>query len=604
MKPEGVDAILGELKVNDLPGVAYSLTGKLEEIGVKYVKDIRQVTKERLTITLGPKTGEKLWEYARGIDRTEVGDQTIRKSVSAEVNWGIRFLNQEEAEEFVFNLCKELEKRLLNEQVKGKQLTMKIMRRSLDAPLDPAKHLGHGKCDTFNKSMMFGVSTHDARALAKEAVSMLRTFKFSPGDLRGLGVQLTKLEPLKTSVTGADSSQKKLAFTAFRGPGSAKKSAQDPIQDGTGNVTERSPVYGHTTSQDPIVDGPLTPRKPKPNATHPALVIARAHENDVKAKTPLNIGGTQFIMPTNPDAATLAELPPDIRTRLLAQSRGRPESRQGSPSVRSRTQSPALLDEIPPDVDPEVFEALPDDMKAEILESYKSRAPQTPRKDRKGQAAKKPTPTKRRVPGLFARARERHADASAKVVQTNILSLKQGEDTGASDVEELDPEFLAELPEEVRKEVLADHRRRKAQRSGLDLKIQNKRKQEANGDEALAGGQMKLQFAPRPSRISFTNGALTTLSQIRDMLHVWYQETQAEGPHRRDVEMFEKYLFKVVMEERDMDKVVKLVKWLDYLVEESEVATRSKENWQAVVQGIKAEVQKAVRQRGLGPLDL
>lgn len=124
IKPEDVLNFLGELRVEDLPGVAYSIGGKLEEIGIRFVKDIRDASKERLVSVLGPKTGEKLWEYSRGIDRVEVGDQPIRKSVSAEVNWGIRFINQQEAEEFVMNLCKELERRLLNEGVKGKHLTM------------------------------------------------------------------------------------------------------------------------------------------------------------------------------------------------------------------------------------------------------------------------------------------------------------------------------------------------------------------------------------------------------------------------------------------------------------------------------------------------
>ncbi|ORY65882.1 uncharacterized protein BCR38DRAFT_456568 [Pseudomassariella vexata] len=606
VKPDDVQNILGELKVDDLPGVAYSIAGKLEEIGVKYINDIRQISKERLTSTLGPKTGEKLWEYARGIDRTDVGDQPIRKSVSAEVNWGVRFISQEEADEFIFNLCKELEKRLINEQVKGKQFTMKIMKRSSDAPLDPPKHLGHGKCDTFNKSTIFGVSTHDHEVLGKEAVSILRSFRFSPGDLRGLGVQLTKLEPIKTFPSGSESSQKKLDFAAFKGPAAAKKTAQDPIQDGGGSPEKSSPTQGPRDAQDPIIDGPLTPQKPKPYPMHPALTISKANEKDTKAKTLLNIGGTQFVMPTNPDPGVLAELPPDIHSRLFVQGRALPEKQQESPSVRSRTQSSLSLDDIPPDVDPEVFKALPDDVKAEILATYKPRAVQTPRKDRIIPPTKKLTPTKRRAPGLFARARERQADANAKVVQTNFLPLKQvlQEETETSDVEELDPNILAELPEEVRKEVIADHRQRKAQRSGLNLKIYRKRNLDAGEEELLPGGQMKLQFAPRPAKIAFTSAGLTSVSEIRDMLNVWHRETGVEGPHRRDADMFEKYLVRVVLEEKDMDKVIRLIKWLEYLVEEDESTSRGKENWQAVMKGIKSEVQKAVQQRGLGPLDI
>ncbi|KAK8027366.1 dna polymerase iv protein [Apiospora marii] len=649
IKPEDVLTILGELQVNDLPGVAYSITGKLEEIGVKLVSDIRQISKERLTGTLGPKTGEKLWEYARGIDRAEVGDQPIRKSVSAEVNWGIRFINQEEAEEFVLNLCKELERRLLNEQVKGKQLTIKIMRRSADAPLDPPKHLGHGKCDTFNKSTVFGVATHDAQVLGKEAVIMLRSFKFSAGDLRGLGVQLTKLEPLKTSAAAPDGSQKQLNFGNYRASTTITKTTLDPIQD-AGSPEKPKAAPGHGGPNDPIIDGPLTPRKPKGNAVHPAFTLAKVSEKDDKARTPLNIGGTQFVIPSNPDPAVLAELPNDIRARLLAQASRSSESREPSPALgRSRTQSPALSpDEIPPGFDPEVFSALPDDVKMEILASYRptraagassqSRLPQSPRKDRLIQPTKKTTPTKRGRPAGMPslRTRERQADANAKIVQTNFRSLKTNSDSNSKDNnnhsgngdegdgataiegpdmtddaswEELDPEFLAELPEDVRREVVAEHRRMKAQRVGLDIRaLENNRKrllEELDDDEedlVLPGGQTTLNFGPKPAKVAFTSSGLTTVAEITDMLNVWYESTAAEGPHRHDAEMLEKYLARVVLEERALNKVVKIVKWLGYLNDADVSNSPGKTAWKAVLQGVKAAVQQAMHSAGRGSL--
>ncbi|KAI0879472.1 impB/mucB/samB family protein [Hypoxylon argillaceum] len=607
IRPEEIQTFLGGLKVDDLPGVAYSTAGKLEEIGIKFVNDIRQTSKERLVSTLGPKTGGKLWDYARGIDKAEVGEQPIRKSVSAEVNWGIRFIGQEDAEEFVFNLCKELEKRLLNEQVKGKQLTMKIMRRSLDAPLDPPKHLGHGKCDTFNKSVSFGVATHDHQILGKEAVSILRSYNFSPGDLRGLGVQLTKLEPIKTGPSGPGGSQKKLNFGAFKTPGSAKKPTLDHIQDaGFVDLQLESPQGRHITP-DPIVDGPLTPRKPKSHSPHPALMIARAGDKDVKAWTPLNIAGTQFILPSDPDPTVLAELPQDIRSKLMAQGRASSSSEaRDEVATKSRARSPALVNEIPPEFDPEVFNALPEDMKAEILSSYKqgpgqALLPQSPRKERLIQLSKKTTPTKRRGP----RPKERLADANAGIVQTSLFSHKQTDDAKLGEIEELDPEFLAELPEDVRNEIIADHRRRKAQRAGLDLKTNAKRNQDGEGDDPLPGGQMRLQFPPRPPKASFAGSKMTTFIKIRDMLNVWYQETSDEGPHQRDVEMFGEYLAKVIVEERDMDKAQKLIRWLDFLVDEDESEEHSgKEAWRAVIKDIKQEAQRAVQSRGLGPLDI
>ncbi|KAM0332476.1 hypothetical protein ACHAQA_002757 [Verticillium albo-atrum] len=606
LKPEEVLDMIGELEVRGLPGVARSMSGKLEEIGIKFVKDIRTFSKEKLSGTLGPKTGEKLWEYARGIDRTEVGEQAARKSVSAEINWGIRFINQPEADEFIMNLCKELERRLLNEQVKGKQLTMKIMRRSLDAPLDPAKHLGHGKCDTFSKSTAFGVATHNAETIGKEALAILRSFKLSPGDLRGLGAQMTKLEPIKAGSSAIDGSQKRLAFPTFNAPTSAKKVKADPIED-LESPQKKRVSFGHDFANDPIADDPLTPKKPK--AVHPALAIARAGENDAKATTPLNIAGTQFIMPTQVDPSVLAELPQDIRAKLQARQQPLSFARAASPKTRPRSESPAVFDPPPSQVDPEVFNALPDDMKAEVLASYGRRPtpvplPQSPRRDRIIQAKKSTTPTKRGRGGART-TRERLHDAAANRMQTNFAPHREDAcDVGGQEVlEELDPSFLAELPEDVRREIIEDHRRKRlAQKGGLNFSAPARRYQPGEASNAQLAGQTKLNFPIAPAKIEFTGTGLSSFADVKDMLEAWHGQSKDDGPHRADVQVLEKYLARVVLEERDMNKVVKLVKWLDFLVSANPGDGPGKRGWQKAVVGVKGEVQAAVKQRGLAPL--
>jgi len=47
--------------------------------------------------------------------------------VSAEVNYGIRFKNKEESENFVRQLCDEVEKRLDDIEMNGKTVTLKLM---------------------------------------------------------------------------------------------------------------------------------------------------------------------------------------------------------------------------------------------------------------------------------------------------------------------------------------------------------------------------------------------------------------------------------------------------------------------------------------------
>ncbi|KAF7547955.1 hypothetical protein G7046_g8841 [Stylonectria norvegica] len=593
LKPQEVLDMIGELKVVNLPGVARSIGGKLEEIGVKSVKDIRDFSKERLTSVLGPKTGEKLWEYARGIDGTDVGEQPPRKSVSAEVNWGIRFINQAEAEEFVHNLCKELEKRLVNEQVKGKQLTMKIMRRCQDAPLDPEKHLGHGKCDSFNKSATFGVATNSCEVIGKEAVSILRSFKFSPGDLRGLGVQMTKLEPIKSNPAAPDGSQKKLAFNTFTRPSPMRKSSETEPIDEICSPEKPRDTPSRFIDNDPIADDPLTPRKPK---IHPAMALAKAYEEDAMAKTPLNVSGTQFIMPSYVDPAILAELPSDIRRKLMAQK------------TKSRSESPVPVEDLPSQIDPEVFNALPDDMKAEVLATYERKPAQpvlqqSPRKDRFIPARKPTTPTKRGgMRAKFGKA-QRQRDAQAGLVQTNFRALRGNEEQAEVQLEELDPEFLAELPEDVRKEVIADHRRRRlAHRSGLDAPARKHHTPDV--ESAASGGQRRIQFAAPPPKISFASSGVTSAQEIKDMLDAWHSETQKEGPHVGDVEVLERFLERVVSEERDLDKAAKLVRWLDLVVEQDGSVGKGRQAWRRSVKKVKEAVQRAVKQRGMAPLKL
>ncbi|KAF9775162.1 hypothetical protein IL306_006767 [Fusarium sp. DS 682] len=603
LKPQDVLPMIGDLKVDQLPGVARSIGGKLEDIGVIHVKDLREVSKERLTSILGPKTGEKLRDYARGIDRSEVGELPPRKSVSAEVNWGIRFINQPEAEEFVCNLGKELERRLLNENVKGKQLTMKIMRRSMDAPLDPPKSLGHGKCDTFSKSITFGVATNDGQTIGKEAVNILRSYQFSPGDLRGLGVQMTKLEPVKGNLAAPDGSQKKLAFSTFTKPSPARKGSSTEQIDEIESPEKQRNTPSRDFGKDPIADDPLTPRKQK---VHPAMVLTKASEDDAKAKTPLNISGTQFIVPNNADPIILAELPNSIRRKLMAQGSRISDTHVESPVTNSRSQSPMLIDACPTQVDVEVFKALPDEMNVEVLARYARKTRETtphqsPHEDCTVDLRKPPTPSKRGQPqDLFSEA-QRQRDAQAGLVQTNFQSLNQVDDAFEDeDTEELDPEFLAELPEDSRKEVIELHRKRqRARQTGAETPS---RYSTPDSEELLPGGQCRIQFAPVPRKISFSTSGVTSTREIKDMLDAWHSETRRFGPHRRDLEVLENFLVQVIQEERDLEKATKLVKWLDVLVEQDGRKGRGQKVWRRSVEAIKVIVQGAVKQRGMAPL--
>ncbi|RJE24989.1 repair protein, partial [Aspergillus sclerotialis] len=435
LKPEAVLDFIGNLTVQDLPGVGHSLGAKMEELGIKLVKDIRDISREKLLSSLGPKTGLKLWDYARGIDRTEVGKEVMRKSVSAEVNWGIRFVNQDQAEDFVKSLCDELHRRLVENLVKGKQLTLKVMRRSADAPLEPVKHLGHGKCDVFNKSVILGVASNDPEILGKEAVSMLKSFAISPGDLRGIGIQMTKLEPVNSGTDRPESSQRQLNFKA-------------------------SPVR-RKTEQTVDPDNLDSPRKGDSQSVNHGPTL------DDSTQKPLNISGTQFIMPSQADPNVVSELPGDIRSRLLSQHKAPQNSRSESPCPQSRKR-PATT-ELPPQsqLDPETMAALPEDVRAEVLAYYNppqrpaeqpstssastrqppppSRAPKTtiPTKKRRGRPPSKPSGNMKLTQTGFGLARESPSTTAHQPSRQPSPSPEESE---------ISEDFLAALPEDIRQE--------------------------------------------------------------------------------------------------------------------------------------------------------
>lgn len=591
VKPEDALDFLGGLTMQDLPGIAYSIGGKLEEIGVKHVKDVRQLSKERMIAVLGPKTGEKVWDYSRGIDRAEVGDQVIRKSVSAEVNWGIRFVTQEQADEFVQSLCDELHNRLVTEGVKGRQLTMKIMRRAADAPLDPPKHLGHGKCDTFNKSIVLGVATNDAEVLGREAVSIMRGWGFSPGELRGIGCQMQKLEPLKGAVDSLqDGSQKRLQFK-------------------TSGV--RKPPLPRDDSVVDEIDSPQKPKVPPP--PHPAAAFAKDPSPSRKPRMPLNTLGTQFVIPSQIDPEVLAELPSDIRSKLLSSKEPRQNIEKPNPD-RSRSGTPNLAPDIPlshSQIDQEALEALPSDVRAEILAYYhippqkshnQAVLPQSPRKGRSIKLPKKlTTPTKRRA-GLLSRGGNKQSTSTlSTLTQSNFVANARGSTSKSTSItdelplNEIPPDFLSALPDTVRLEVLAQARHDRLQKhGGIDF-TSNKQKPSNASAQALTG-QLTLALPPRPPKPTFTAQKLSTLPELREAMGAWFEEFKAEGPYSEDVDALVKYLRRVVGEEGDMGKAVSVVSWLRWVIDHGGGGN----SWGAAVGRVEEGVQEAVGERGLG----
>lgn len=608
LKPEAVLDFIGELTVRDLPGVGHSLSAKLEDLGATFVKDLRNLTRERLVSGLGPKTGIRMWEYARGIDKTEVGNEVIRKSVSAEVNWGIRFTSQDQAEDFVKSLCGELNRRLVENLVKGKQLTLKVMRRSMDAPLEPVKHLGHGKCDVFNKSVVLGVATNATDTVAKEAISMLRSFSFSPGDLRGLGVQMTKLEPLKAgSSANVDSSQRQLNF------------AKSPSRKKTVTGAEST--------------SPSKNKAPRIEFQTPSRTV----------HTTPDVPGSQFIMPTQVDPAVLSELPSDIRSRLVAQSKsplGHPVS--PTPAPKHPIPAPAL----PPQsqLDPDTLAALPDDLRDEVLGYYNQQpsiqVPPTvevapsppplehvPRPSSSGSVGTKrpfiPSKRGRGRPSKFSKIDNRSQRLTNFVSRpTTAVSLVESDRPRQPSpaVEEhhgISADFLAALPEDIRQEILDEQRRSSLVQQPLPepaIVDSGPDTEPETSTSIIAPEEKRLPLPPLPERPVFTSLRLSQLPDLRGAVGEWHSAFASHGPYSEDVKVLCDYLGRVIVDEKDIEKAVAVVRWLMWLVGEDNVGRGPMDNqtprseqglvtWMEAIEIFHTCVNTALEVRGLPPVD-
>ena len=92
------------------------------------VKDLRDWTRDGLQRRLGQKVGETLYNFARGIDDRPLAGIQPRKTVGAEVNWGIRFEEEPQVAKFLTDLAAEVAKRMRDAGAVGRTITLKVRR--------------------------------------------------------------------------------------------------------------------------------------------------------------------------------------------------------------------------------------------------------------------------------------------------------------------------------------------------------------------------------------------------------------------------------------------------------------------------------------------
>ena len=225
-KPNGVfevtaneaEAYVASLPVRQLPGVGRGALEKLSAVvgafsaagpdaladekdkkemfaNVVTCRDVLRVPSERLQRALGRKSALSLLDACRGIDRRDWVSRPPRKSVGAQVTWGVRFDEAKEVVAFAAKLAGEVSARAVRSKVKGRCLTVKVLRAVANVPDGMMKgSVGHGVCDHLTRSVTLSSFTDGAETLAKEASRVLAALAVPAGEIRGMGLQLSKLD--------------------------------------------------------------------------------------------------------------------------------------------------------------------------------------------------------------------------------------------------------------------------------------------------------------------------------------------------------------------------------------------------------------------------
>ncbi|XP_047637400.1 DNA repair protein REV1 isoform X6 [Phacochoerus africanus] len=510
LKPEEVDDFIRGQLVTNLPGVGRSMESKLMSLGIRTCGDLQYMTMAKLQKEFGPKTGQMLYRFCRGLDDRPVRTEKERKSVSAEINYGIRFTQPKEAEAFLLSLSEEIQRRLETAGVKGKRLTLKIMVRKPGAPVETAKFGGHGICDTICRTVTLDQATDSAKVIGKATLNMFHTMKLNISDMRGVGILVNQLVPTNPNPSAGPSHP---AVQSSHFPGSSH-SVLDLLQ--------------------------VQKTKKPPEEEHKEVFLAALDLEISSASSTCTFLPSLSAHPTSGASAATSRAEPSGKWNGLRS----PLSLKSRLNLSIEVPSPSQLD-------PSVLEALPPDLREQVEQVCA--VPQAePHGDKKREPVNGcstgilPQPIGTvllQIPEL----EESNGDTEINVIALPAFS-------------QVDPEVFAALPAELQKELKAAYDQR--QRQG-----ENGAQQQPAGAPGVAG-LCGLQPDPsgwvRPPAPNLA-GAVE-FSDVKTLLREWI--TTISDPMEEDILQVVKYCTDLI-EEKDLEKLDLVIKYMKRLMQQS-----------------------------------
>ncbi|KAG7503852.1 DNA repair protein REV1 [Solea senegalensis] len=409
LKSEEVDDFIRDLPVTSLPGVGPVMGRKLAAMSVRSCGDLQQVSLNQLQKKFGPRTGQTLFRFCRGLDDRPVRYEKERKSVSAEMNYNIRFTRIDEAECFLTNLSMEVQRRLQEAGLRGRRVTLKVMVRKVGAPVETAKYGGHGVCDNLAKTVMLAQSTDSGQLIGSAVIKLFHAMKLQVQDLRGVGIQVQLLEGSHSVHQGATGKGTRSIKQMLLGQA---HSAQNHNRAAVNKSTDQEKTLSTTSPSSGTAPHPLSPPEPVPGTSEEQQPCRRTPKHS-RARLNFSI---EVPSPSQVDRSVLEALPAELREQVeqswthrdarpknhcspspqtsapfppSASLKSRPTSPLCPPpssgsalntphvgtlvlQIPNQPDSPGIVLELPnfSQVDPDVFAALPKELQEELKSAY------------------------------------------------------------------------------------------------------------------------------------------------------------------------------------------------------------------------------------------
>ena len=579
LKDEMVIGHLSPLPFDTLPGVGYEINRKImSSLDVSNIGELRtRRTLGDLQRLLGKKLGEIIWKASHGIDERGLEIDKKRQSVSAEVNYGIRFENKKETEKFMFNLSIEVSRRLKSINAVGKSMNLKIMTRRSDAPREAPKFLGHGIVDVQSKSCdlnaIGGGGTSDQDRIFECAWKTLMSFNKDCRELRGVGLQIHKLDFTNTKSTH---NQIETLFKKQRDESSksttishSSKKHRKPIDlssDEEENVNEK---YGknvddvsHSTTMSPTTEANTSDQGIHKN------LLENQKRTTFKFKTPFKIplktpvknnlnqasqASTSLSAPTQTDPSVWKELPSQIRREVIQdhnylKSLRTPERKKDGVEPKA---TPSV-NMVPSQADPTVWKELPSTIRKEIIsERQQQKQPLAQPVASSSSPSLMPTQTDpnvwKELPSTIKKCiNEERIQIKSKnknngrTISKPKMTMKDvkyklliGEITNEEYKKilelKLDLDVYFSLPKSVRKEVNNESINKQKNISAVNVN--------ANINRAKELIVVKRQPPPKLMK-------KTDINDILDVFQMWLEAFKSQKPHRSDVERVKNFLIK------------------------------------------------------------